>query len=275
MKPVLRNARFRSRHAAGFGTFWGSKKAWTTPFLVPLRGQNRNSRRASPTFSYGSSPLSPGKWTFLKKQKAFDQFSSPHTFRKIQYPSDVTRPVAPTTLACRYSRIPSAVTILFVSDGTECVRRLRPFVLLFSIFSCCDYRWPTKLQWCLETRWYPLARGFGSESLSMRILCKSLMSWLPPKRFRGKPFLFLCLLCLCFPTPQGSNVDLRFVNNGISLISGIFAHSLAIKSNPSRIPTTALSSFNLLKGYSRFDKDWPHTKQHIVIRLCERRLCSA
>ena len=81
---------------------------------------------------------------------------------------------------------------------------------------------------------------------------------------------------LVFPTPQGSNVDLRLMKNGISLISGIFAHSLAIiKSNRSRIPTTALSSFNLLEGYSRFDEDWSHTKQHIVIRLCERRLRSA
>ena len=34
----------------------GVEKAWTTPFLVPLRGQNKNSRRASPTFSYGSPP---------------------------------------------------------------------------------------------------------------------------------------------------------------------------------------------------------------------------
>ena len=37
----------------------GSQKAWTTPFLVPLRGQNKNFRRASLTFSYGkrSCPL--------------------------------------------------------------------------------------------------------------------------------------------------------------------------------------------------------------------------
>ena len=48
--------------------FWyllGSKKAWTTPVLVLLRGQNKNSRRASPTFSYGISPHPSGMWDAL------------------------------------------------------------------------------------------------------------------------------------------------------------------------------------------------------------------
>ena len=41
---------------------------------------------------------------------------SPHSSRKIQHPSAVNRPVAPTTLACRYSRLPSAAANRFVSD---------------------------------------------------------------------------------------------------------------------------------------------------------------
>ena len=39
--------------------FMGRKKAWSTLFLVPLRGQNKNSRQASPTFSFGSPPPPP------------------------------------------------------------------------------------------------------------------------------------------------------------------------------------------------------------------------
>ena len=35
------------------------KKAWTMPFLVPLRYQNTNSRQASPTFLYWSPPPPP------------------------------------------------------------------------------------------------------------------------------------------------------------------------------------------------------------------------
>ena len=46
-------------YAIVFGTFYGSQKAWTTPFLVPLRGQKKNFRRASPTLSYGNPPTHP------------------------------------------------------------------------------------------------------------------------------------------------------------------------------------------------------------------------
>ena len=45
----------------------------------------------------------------------------------------------------------------------------------------------------------------------------------------------------------------------------------AVGPNWSRIPTTALNSFYLLEGYSRYDKKLVSTKQHT--RLCDRRLC--
>ena len=37
----VRSARFRQFRKLPCGTFLGSEKAWTTPFLVPLRGQNK------------------------------------------------------------------------------------------------------------------------------------------------------------------------------------------------------------------------------------------
>ena len=116
----------------------------------------------------------------LKRQKAFDQFSSPHSSRKIQHPSAVTRPVAPTT-----HRLPSAVAILIflrretaVSAGYDHWYRFSVSSLLVSLQY---YHWPTKLQCCLKTR-YALARGFGSESSSMRTSVQVSRPWvLPPK----------------------------------------------------------------------------------------------
>ena len=55
MKPSLQNASFRPPFAGARLYLLGiERNAWTTPFLVPLTGQNKNSRRASPTFPYGS-----------------------------------------------------------------------------------------------------------------------------------------------------------------------------------------------------------------------------
>ena len=59
MKPLLWNAwnaHFRFPMLPVLVPPRGRKNAWTMPFLVPLRGQNENSRRASPTFLYGSPP---------------------------------------------------------------------------------------------------------------------------------------------------------------------------------------------------------------------------
>ena len=55
MKALL-ETRAPTPYAAGFGIMQGSKKAWTTPFLVHLRVTHKSSWRASPTFSCGSAP---------------------------------------------------------------------------------------------------------------------------------------------------------------------------------------------------------------------------
>ena len=100
----------------------------------------------------------------------------------------------------------------------------------------------------------------------------------PRKPFSGKTFIPgsfpVCLLCPCFATPQGSNVNLRLVNNDVSLICVIFAYSFGgvqplyfISPWSSwvelvRIPTTALSSFNVIS--------WKGMEHQT--RLCDRRL---
>ena len=76
MKPVLRNARFRSR---------------MLPVLVPLRGQSKNSRRASPTFSYWS-PFPPPPGSFPPAPRSVP--GSPRTKTiNIKFPCSLTRNV--------------------------------------------------------------------------------------------------------------------------------------------------------------------------------------
>ena len=58
MKPLLRNVRFRFRILQLLVPFRG-QKSLNQALLVPLRGQEKNSRLASPTFSYGSPHLTP------------------------------------------------------------------------------------------------------------------------------------------------------------------------------------------------------------------------
>ena len=58
-KAIVTKHVFLIPYAIIFGTFKGLQRAWTTPFYVPLGGQNKNFQWASLTFPYGSRSFHP------------------------------------------------------------------------------------------------------------------------------------------------------------------------------------------------------------------------
>ena len=91
--------------------FRGWKKLGPRPFLVPLRGQNRNSREASPIILYGSPPKPPPPPPPSSKQPAFEvpqlHLAPRQTHRTSEYGNCCSNTCIPTLrrqLMCRMWR---------------------------------------------------------------------------------------------------------------------------------------------------------------------------